>query len=239
MSRSADKRTWSRPLIIALFLALAIPVQGAIGWWAFKTLRQSTMTDVAEDLQVILNADVAALDIWLGHEKLSAEASANHPVVREQARRLVELAARPDITHEALLASPAQEELREYLQFILRATDHPGFAIIDRSGRILAAGTESMIGQFVPEDAAKLSRLIETGAAGVTLPFKVDVPIPDRDGVMRPGQPIMFAAAPIRDDGGNIIASFGLRIDPQDDFTRILRTARYGESGETYAFDAN
>ena len=239
MSRSADKKTWSRPLIIALFLALAIPVQGAIGWWAFKTLRQSTMVDVAEDLQTILDTDVAALEIWLGHEKISAEASANHPVIREQARRLVELASRPDITPEALLASPAQAELREYLQFILRATNHPGFAIIDRNGRILAARTESMIGTFVPEDAAKLSRLIETGTAGVTLPFKVDVPIPDRDGVMRSGQPIMFAAAPIRDDGGKIIASFGFRIDPQDDFTRILRTARYGESGETYAFDAN
>jgi hypothetical protein len=239
MSRSANKKTWSRPLIIALALALAIPVQGAIGWWAFKTLRQSTMTDVAEDLQTILDADVAALEMWLEHERLSAEASANHPVVREQARQLVELASRPDITPEVLLASPAQAELREYLQFILRATDHPGFAIIDRVGRILAAGNEDMVGEYLDQDAARLSRLVEAGTAGVTLPFKVDVPVPDQDGAMRSGQPIMFAAAPIRDDGGNIIASFGFRIDPQEDFTRILRTARYGESGETYAFDAN
>jgi hypothetical protein len=238
MSRSANKKTLSRPLIIALFLALAIPVQGAIGWWAFKTLRQSTMTDVAEDLQTILDADVAALEIWLEHEELSAEASANHPVVREQARRLVELASERDITPAALLASPAQAELREYLQFILSATDHPGFAIIDRTGRILAARNEEMVGEFLDQDAVRLSRLVEAGTAGVTLPFTVDVPIPDRDGVMRSGQPIMFAAAPIRDDGGDIIASFGFRIDPQDDFTRILRTARYGESGETYAFDA-
>ncbi|KPK61836.1 MAG: hypothetical protein AMS21_08815, partial [Gemmatimonas sp. SG8_38_2] len=95
------------------------------------------------------------------------------------------------------------------------------------------------VGKFLDQDAVRLSRLVEAGTAGVTLPFAVDVPIPDRDGVMSPGQPIMFAAAPIRDDDGEIIASFGFRIDPQDDFTRILRTARYGESGETYAFDAN
>ncbi len=230
-------KTWSRPLVIVLFLALAIPVQGAIGWWAFRTLKRSTMAALAEDLQTILDADVAALEVWLRQEVQSAEVSANHPVVREQARRLVELASRADITREELQAASAQEELREYLQFILSATDHPGFAIIDPNGRILAARYESMIGEFLGDDAAKISRLIETGNAGVTVPFALDVAVLDPDGVARSGEPIMFAAAPIRDDGGNIIASFGFRIDPQDDFTRILRTARYGESGETYAFD--
>ena len=239
MKRSANKKTWSRPLVIALVLALAIPLQGAIGWWAFKTLKRSTMTALAEDLQTILNADVTALDVWLEHEKRSAEVAASQPLVREQTLRLVELAADEGVTPEELLSSRAQAELRDYLQLLLGANQHPGFAVIDRSGLILAARNDSMVGRFLPEEADELASLLETGVAGVSLPFTIDAALPDREGTYRSGQPIMFAAAPVRDEAGEVIAGFGFRIDPEDHFTRILRTARYGESGETYAFDAN
>ena len=46
----------------------------------------------------------------------------------------------------------------------------------------------------------------------------------------------MFAAAPVRAADGKVIALLCLRIPPEKDFTRILATARAGESGETYAF---
>src|SRR5208282_2043554 len=38
---------------------------------------------------------------------------------------------------------------------------------------------------------------------------------------------------------GKVIAVLGLRIAPEKDFTRILATARAGETGETYAFSRN
>ena len=46
----------------------------------------------------------------------------------------------------------------------------------------------------------------------------------------------MFASAPIRSADGKVIAALALRIPPDKDFTRILATARAGETGETYAF---
>ena len=49
----------------------------------------------------------------------------------------------------------------------------------------------------------------------------------------------MFSVAPVRGSDDEIIAALGLRIRPDIDFTRILSVARAGESGETYAFDAN
>ena len=48
----------------------------------------------------------------------------------------------------------------------------------------------------------------------------------------------MFAASPVRDEQGVIVAVLALRIRPETDFTRILSVARSGESGETYAFDS-
>ena len=47
----------------------------------------------------------------------------------------------------------------------------------------------------------------------------------------------MFAGAPIRDAAGKPIAALGLRIRPEDQFTKILQVAQFGKSGETYAFD--
>ncbi len=53
----------------------------------------------------------------------------------------------------------------------------------------------------------------------------------------RTGVPTMFVCAPIRDDSFQVVGVLGLRIDPIKDFSRILRLGRFGESGETYAFD--
>ena len=48
----------------------------------------------------------------------------------------------------------------------------------------------------------------------------------------------MFAAAPIRNADGDVVAVLALRLDPQDDFSRILGVARMGETGDAYAFDS-
>jgi hypothetical protein len=61
--------------------------------------------------------------------------------------------------------------------------------------------------------------------------------LPDAQGHLRVGVPTMFAVAPVRSAGGQIVALLGLRIAPDTDFTRILATARAGQTGETYAFD--
>ncbi len=47
----------------------------------------------------------------------------------------------------------------------------------------------------------------------------------------------MFVAAPIRDDSFQVAAVLGLRIDPEKEFSRLTSLGRFGETGETYAFD--
>lgn len=49
----------------------------------------------------------------------------------------------------------------------------------------------------------------------------------------------MFVGAPVRDDTSKVIAALLFRIDPQRDFSSILRRGRIGTSGETYTFDSN
>ncbi len=49
----------------------------------------------------------------------------------------------------------------------------------------------------------------------------------------------MFVCAPIRDASFEIVGAIALRIRPEVEFTRILQLGRFGESGETYAFDSS
>jgi serine/threonine protein kinase len=50
---------------------------------------------------------------------------------------------------------------------------------------------------------------------------------------------LMMVAAPIRDDDGVIRGALALVIDPEKEFSRILSVARFGQTGETYAFDSS
>jgi hypothetical protein len=47
----------------------------------------------------------------------------------------------------------------------------------------------------------------------------------------------MFVLAPIRGDDGKVSAALGFRMRPERTFTRVLNVARFGQTGETYAFD--
>ena len=57
---------------------------------------------------------------------------------------------------------------------------------------------------------------------------------PDNQGTP---QVTVMLSSPVRDTAGNIVAALGLHIRPEGDFTRVLSSARFGETGETYAFN--
>jgi hypothetical protein len=101
---------------------------------------------------------------------------------------------------------------------------------------VVASGREQLIGMQSPSGYEEHLRPCLQGQAIVTPPFPSTAVLEDGQGTFRAGVPTMFAAAPIRSADGKVIAVLALRIPPDKDFTRILATARAGESGETYAF---
>src|SRR5947209_3868899 len=73
----------------------------------------------------------------------------------------------------------------------------------------------------------------------VSLPYRSTLLLADEKGNLRANLPTMLALGPLRDEKGKPIAALGLRIRPEDQFTRILQVVRFGDSGETFAFDRN
>ena len=63
---------------------------------------------------------------------------------------------------------------------------------------------------------------------------------PDREPPPPPArnQAVMQVAIPLKDSTGTVCGALVLIINPDAEFTRILSVARSGESGETFAFDA-
>src|SRR5262249_35271415 len=77
------------------------------------------------------------------------------------------------------------------------------------------------------------------GGPSVSKPYRTPLLLTDEKGELKAHLPTMFAAAAIHDEVGKPIAALGLRIRPEEQFTRILQTARAGQTGETFAFDRN
>ncbi len=46
-----------------------------------------------------------------------------------------------------------------------------------------------------------------------------------------------MCAAPVRDESFQVVGVLGLRIRPEQEFTRIMQLGRVGDTGETYAFN--
>ena len=225
------RNLWIWPVVAALGLAV-------FGWWVRNVVENGTKKKMAADLVTILNADVAALEIWLGSQQSHARAVANDREVRSLVARLVEIGSQPDATEATLLQSPELGQLRDQLRPTLEAKAHPDFLVLAADGKVVAGMRDDWVGKTPPPDkTANLATVFE-GHTVVTRPVKSLILLPDAQGELKAGVPTMFTAAGVRGPDGQVIAALGLRIRPEVDFTRILTVAQAGESGETYAFDA-
>jgi hypothetical protein len=245
------KNIWLIPLLTAGVVAL-------VGWWADGQLRRVVEQEVYNDLQTSLNANATALEIWMENQKRIAAALADEPrlkalVLELLTREPTNVAARAE---QALLARQiiTNERLVERVQLL-------GFAnaqLVNTNLYIVNPDPRgrSRPGGRVPEELQpKYRELLETGKPLLITPFKPPRPELFRRNNNRPGprppnsntnfpvppnppQAAMQVAAPIVDAAGHIQGILVLMINPDAEFTRILSVARSGESGETFAFDA-
>ena len=226
------RRLWIWPIIAALGLS-------SLGWWVRSTVETETKAKMASDLKTILDADVAAMRIWLKAQESDARAVAKDTHVVTAVSQLLEIASQPDATPAMFLQSAALTELRLEVTPWLEAQDYHGFIIVSRDGIAIAAQQDDWVGKSIPPEHRAQMDPVFAGRALVTRPEKSLILLRSADGKLEAGVPTMFALAPINTQGEDVTAVVGLRIRPEADFTRILAIARAGESGETYAFDKN
>ena len=223
------KNFWIWPLLAALVL-------GWIGYWGRSTVERTLRKQVADELGTIRNAVVSALEIWFRAQESNVTSVANDRRLQSTMAPLLELSKAPE---SALTQSKASAELRDLLKPDLEAHRYNGFLLLDVEGRILAANTDEIVGKKATAlyEASAFFDKVMKGKPSVSPPVASALLLPDRKGHLRAGVPTMFAGAPVLGPDRKVQAVLLLRIQPDVQFSRIFSVARYGETGETYAFN--
>ena len=220
------KNLWLLPLLFAALL-------GVFAWTTLRSLEETMRAQVRSSLETTRESAIAAIDIWQRDVKAAAAVPARDPRVVAGVEALVEHARRAGETREAAVKASALAGLRTVLDGYVAANGWVRFGVTSASGFMLANTAADSIGRRPPGSLA-LSAPIFAGDTVLTPPTLWDT---HGDGVHV--YTTMVVATPIRNAAGDVIAGLGFSIDPEAEFSRILNVARPGESGETYAFDAD
>ena len=209
---------------------------GAVGWWAQSTVEGAVKRQLEDELKTLLNAQVSTLSLWLDIEKAEAELFAADPRIHDHAIGLLRLAADSEGGTEVILASSELTAFRAQVDEASLRTTIQGYALIDPSGKILAASGDAAVGRRIGPTVAEWFDRVVAGETAIFGPIAYPVAHAGGDTLVQ--EPAMFVAAPIRNRQGAVIAAFAMRYSPANEFSHILHMAQFGESGGTYAFNA-
>src|SRR6185503_7157087 len=226
------RHLWLWPLLMAALLAF-------VGLWVRGRMEGAMKSQIAGNLRTILTANAEALRAWAATMRSHAELFAGDERVRALTAELSRVPQPGGSAQAALMSAPQNATLRALLKPAIEGRGFDGYGVLDTNFLVLASGREQLIGMQSPPGYTDHLRPVLESKSLVSHPFPSVAMLPDSDGHLRAGVPTMFVAAPIRASDGSILAILGLRIVPERDFTRILATARSGETGETYAFNRN
>lgn len=228
--RFLQQQLWAWPIIAAILV-------GGAGWWVNRSVESAMRAQRARDLNATVETCVAAVRAWAVEQKVDVGLIADDERLRPAVTELSRLAESDTAPQRDLLNAPWQEGLRSLLTSKQQIAGYVGFLVVSREGTILSADQETSIGMPLDGYRKELFARASAGESFVSRPFRSTLLMKDEHGKLRAELPTMYAVGPVRNSGGETIAALGMRIRPEDQFTRILEAARIGSSGETFAFD--
>lgn len=216
---------------------LAAPLIAAFGYFIYSSVEKTLRDNVAGQLVAVRDSELEALKIWMEIQRNTAATLASNQRIASVAVQLVDLHHAAPNDRAALIESPLAVQLAEEISAHTKMHSYDGHILMNESFVVVASSHEELIGKSDGQKDENYAAILLAGKPLVTRPFPSTVLLKDLDGKMRAGVATMFAAAPILDEEGKVRAILGLRIRPEEDFTRILSVGHFGETGETYAFD--
>lgn len=230
--RVLRSQIWLWPLLAAVFL-------GLIGWWVQRSIEISMQRHFEGQLQALQSVGVAALESWLHVVEEDAAERARDREVRGGTIELADIAAaKPADLDRQLRDSPYYDRVQKSVLDKIKANGFDEFFIADVNGTLMITGDNQLIGTTLSGENLDFVRRVAADGPLVSRPFKSLRAILGPDGTYRSGVPVMFTAAPIFSAENKAIGVIALRMRPEGEFSRLLMTAKFGDTGETYAFDA-
>ncbi|MCC7476791.1 MAG: serine/threonine protein kinase [Pirellulales bacterium] len=224
------RQIWLWPILAVLLLSV-------IGLYVRHSIESTIRAGLRSQLETIVELESSMLDSWSRVQSSNAQSLANSLDIRQSVYPLLEAISGGTESPQEEAKKVLHAKLEKSLGPALTAHRYSGYLVADKSKRIVASNRVELIGQQgIPEYDSFLTRALE-GASFVSQPYASIVAMKDESGRARTGIPSMAVVAPIRDDSFQVVGVLALRIDPTEEFTRIMQLGRFGDSGETYAVD--
>lgn len=218
-----------------LFIIIIMAILLVLGVWAVQTkIANNARADVSRSLTIVRDTTHLALKTWFKNQKATTIAWTDDPKIGDSTTQLLALPSH----QSALQDSPAQQALRVWFIRMQKATHYRDYFVVGPNHINLASNRDQNIGVenlLVGQEGFLAG--IWAGQTAISLPTKSDALLTDNDGRLVSGLPSMFVAVPIRNDADEVMAIFMFRLDPEKEFTNILKQGRIGNTGESYAFD--
>ena len=220
-------------VVAAVILALGV---GFLSWWTYQGIRRSIRSSLRDQLTTILDADVKALEHWVTLQKATLRAWAADPEIQTLVEALVEIRNTSSDLKNDLLASDAYLELINLLEPVYHREGSFGISVLSLDGVSLANLKVHIVGSSVSKRALGYMDRLRDGETILARPTSRDTYVVGFEDKI--DNPVMGVATPVRNAKDEMIGILAFGFDADDEFTKILSTARLGRTGETYAFDA-
>ena len=126
---------WVWPIIAAIVLAV-------IGLFLRNAVEHRLRDDTASRMQTILQADVAALRMWMQSQQKTVQSIAVDSTLVASTEKLTAIAATTGVSQLELLQSPALKSLRDQLTPFFEAGGYIGWIIVTPQSADHCFGTE-------------------------------------------------------------------------------------------------
>ncbi len=226
---SGAVRRWMWPASLAVLV-------GITGFFSVNAIQQSVRQNLNSKLTTILETDVKALTIWTEEQKRSAYSLAQRPELR---KAIGELIAGKKLSSD-LPETNISQALTVVDQLYCEASETFGyvaFHVVELDGEILADSKRSFIHARLDDRWQPYLGKLTRGETVFIKPWRQSMAGEFAGTASDPSRPLLFVAAPVRNNEGEVIGAIAFGIPPEREFTEILSVASAGNSGETFAFD--
>ncbi len=216
---------------------LGAVVVAGMGVWVRDRVERAMTTELASQLRTVLNADVAALQLWYAEKQSDAKSIAADARIQQAVSDLMALAQQPGISATALAQSAPATTIWIHLSPLVENQGYVDYVVVGKDRRILASLRRGLIGGQAPKSYDRFLTAALGGRVIVSRPFPSELPTRGAMAGEAVVRPTMFVAAPVLATNGTVLAVIALRMQPQNEFSRMVSVGRIGETGEAYAFD--
>jgi eukaryotic-like serine/threonine-protein kinase len=219
-----------RPLEIALGLVLI----AGVTLWVYAGVSNALAQLAAQNLRTLITSQVTVIDAWVGEKRLNVQRWGADERVVAVAERLIAQAARGDAALQAACTGPMGAELVAAVDLLRQLDAAAVVHLIAPDGRIIGARSIAKCGRLLTPEQREVFAPVFAGAARFTASLNsVDrVGLTDAD-----GQPKVWIAAPVFNATGEAIAVLDIGKPAGERFSPLFEAARFGNTGEAYAFD--